>query len=99
MVYCLISQWDNTKFKHEAEDDESYFCTHIPSQCLFIYMCIYKYMYVCIHKLPDLMGQKQCEIPHFQEDQELEEDAKLVAWEEQEEYPFPCPGFWFYSHV
>ena len=49
--------------------------------------------------LPDLMEQKQCEIPHFQEDQELEEDAMLVAWEEQEESPFPCTEFCFYSHV
>lgn len=29
------------------------------------------------------MGQEQCEIPHFQEDQEFEEDAMSVAWEER----------------
>lgn len=23
----------------------------------------------------------------------------LADWEEQGESPFPCPGFWFYSHV
>lgn len=50
MLYCLVSQWGNTKSEHEAEEDESYFCTHIPTQCvfIFIYMCIYKYMYVYI---------------------------------------------------
>jgi len=54
--------------------------------------------------LPDLVGQKQCEITRFQEDQELEEDAMLVTWGESGSagricFPLPCPGFCFYSHV
>lgn len=41
------------------------------------------------------MGQQQCETPHFQEDQEFEEDAVLVPLEERggaEKISFPLPG-------
>lgn len=44
------------------------------------------------------MGQEQCEIPHFQEDQLLEEDAMLVALEERgkaRRISFPLPGVLF----
>lgn len=44
------------------------------------------------------MGQEQCEIPHFQEDQEFEEDAMSVAWEERGgtgKISFSLPGILF----
>lgn len=59
MLWCLVSQRDNSKFEHKAEDESS-FHTHTPPT-------VSLYLHICLHTLPDLMGQNCIfwRVPHW----------------------------------